>query len=50
MLASIDFDDQTSFSACEIDDVRTERLLTNEFVTTESTGAQPIPEACLGGS
>ena len=48
VLTAIDFDDETLFTANEIDDVGADRLLTDEFVPIERAGAQAIPQARFG--
>jgi len=36
VLASVDFDDQSLLSAHEVDDIRSDRLLTYEFVAAQA--------------
>ncbi len=42
MLSAVDFDNKTTFAANEIDDIRTNRLLPDEF-RAERIGAKAIP-------
>jgi len=48
VLAAINLDDEPLLAADEIDDVRSDRLLTDEFVTHQGARAQAIPETQLG--
>jgi hypothetical protein len=45
VLAAIDLDDETSLAANEIDDVGSNRLLADEFVSSKRAGADAIPQA-----
>ena len=50
MLTAIEFHDQPLFEANEVDDIWTDDLLPAEFLTTELTIAQVLPEQpfCIG--
>jgi|RhiMethySRZTD1v2_1073278.scaffolds.fasta_scaffold01898_2 hypothetical protein len=50
VLPAINLDHQPLGTAGEVNDVRTDRLLTNEFVAVERTRAQTVPklEFCIG--
>ena len=45
VLASIDFNDESAFAADQIDGVRTDRLLPDEFVTFEATRSELISQS-----
>src|SRR5919108_5416757 len=51
VLAAIDFNDHALLPTGEVDDVRTNRFLSDELVPSESAGAEPVPESsfCVGG-
>jgi hypothetical protein len=44
VLTTFHFNDQASFAANEVDGVRPDRLLPDEFVTVQPAGAQSLPE------
>ena len=44
MLASVYFDNEAGLSTNKVDDIKTERLLSDEFLTTQPARAQTIPE------
>jgi hypothetical protein len=48
MLAAIEFDDQSSFQANEIDDVTPDGVLPLEFVSVQTAIANLLPEFSLG--
>jgi hypothetical protein len=47
VLSPIDLDDHASLSTNKIDDVGTNRFLSDELVPSENTGAEAVPESCL---
>ena len=47
MLPAVDLDNQAAFTADEIDDVGTNRLLTNKFMTVKTARPQPTPKRIL---
>jgi hypothetical protein len=48
VLTTIDFDNESFFSADEIDDVGTDCFLPHEFESAEASGAQVFPKFALG--
>jgi hypothetical protein len=44
VLTAVDFDDEAPLATCEIDDIRSDRLLANEFAAIDRARAQAIPE------
>ena len=44
VLATVDFDDEPLPSTDKIYDIRTDRLLADEFETAERSGAQVVPK------
>ena len=48
MLATIEFNDQTSFNACEVGNEYVDRVLATKFPPIQLTGAQVPPEQALG--
>jgi hypothetical protein len=48
VLAAVDFDDKPLLSADEVDDVRSDRLLADEFEIAERAGAKVTPELAFG--
>ena len=49
MLASIEFNDQSTLHANEIEDVVAERVLAPELAPVQSLGAQMHPQSLFGG-
>lgn len=51
MLATIQFDHEPSFQACEIDDVVAERMLSTELASVQLAHPQPLPQCAfrIGG-
>jgi hypothetical protein len=47
VLASIHLNNETTFTADEIDRVRADRFLPNEFVAIEPARAESMPQSCL---
>ena len=47
VLAAIDFNDHALLPTSEVDDVGSNRLLADELMTSESPGAEPVPESCF---
>ncbi len=48
VLTSIHFDDEAAFTGHQIDNVRTDRLLSNKLVAIETSGPQAMPQHSLG--
>jgi hypothetical protein len=48
MLTAVNLDDETAFSANEIDNIGTNRFLPNEFVAAQTARSQSIPQRAFG--
>ena len=48
MLAAVDLDDKPLLSADKVDDLRTDRLLTDELVAAQASRAELAPETKFG--
>jgi hypothetical protein len=47
MLAAIDFDDQPQLATDEVDDITSDRILTDELFAFDLTGTQAVPQPLL---
>jgi hypothetical protein len=47
VLSAVEFDEQPLFAADEIDDIRSDRLLSNELISFEASRSLTLPESQL---